>query len=231
MSLAQLTNTCAACGAEESLDALLMRMIDDDQVRRLIADVIGASLPLGGLVVRYLRLHKPPKQRLRMSRVAALLGELVPDIQRRTIERKGRQWQAPVEAWKAALESVFDAADKGSLTLPLEGNGYLYETLMRLADQAERQAENAREHERRQRREAGARDPGAVSVAQLAQQVALADGGATGGTPPPAAPPKPPPGPSRAALAIQAEIAAKRGQRDATTTTHDDTKGTNDEQG
>lgn len=108
MTLAQLTNTCPACGAEESLDALLARMVDDDQVRRLIAEVITRSLPLGGQVTRYLRLHKPPKQRLRMNRVAALLGELLPDIERQQITRKGRDWEAPLEAWKAALDAVFE---------------------------------------------------------------------------------------------------------------------------
>ena len=92
MSTATLTNTCSVCGAEESLDGLLLRMIDDDQVRRLIADVLTASLPLGGLVVRYLRLHKPAKQKLRMSIVGKLLAELVPDLQRNVIERTGRSW-------------------------------------------------------------------------------------------------------------------------------------------
>ena len=80
-------NTCPSCGAEESLDALLLRMIDDNTVRGLIADVLTASFPLGGIVVRYLRLHKPLKQQLRMEKVARLLAELVPDVQRNAIER------------------------------------------------------------------------------------------------------------------------------------------------
>ncbi len=149
MSSATLTNTCSACGAEESLDALLLRMIDDDQVRRLIADVLTASLPLGGLVVRYLRLHKPPKQRLRLAIVAKLLAELVPDLQRGVIERTGRSWAVDGDGWKAALQAVFDAHDKGTLTLPLQGNGYLYQVLMRLADKSEAVAEKQTEQTRR----------------------------------------------------------------------------------
>jgi hypothetical protein len=50
-----MMNACPVCGAEESLDALLVRMIEDDQVHRLIADVVTTSFPLGGPVVRYLR--------------------------------------------------------------------------------------------------------------------------------------------------------------------------------
>lgn len=140
-----LISTCQVCGAEESLDALILRMIDDDQVRRLIAAVLTTSLPLGGQLVRYLRLHKPPKQRLRMDKLAKLLGELVPDIQRTAIERNGRMWVVGPDAWRTALQAVFDAHDKGTLTLPLEGNGYLYSVLMRIADKTE--AVQEREHE------------------------------------------------------------------------------------
>lgn len=137
MSAATLMNTCQVCGAEESLDSLIMRMIEDDQVRRLIAAVLTGSLPLGGQLVRYLRLHKPLKQKLRMDKLAKLLGELVPDIQRTAIERNGRMWVVGPDAWKAALQAVFDAHEKGTLSLPLEGNGYLYATLMRMADRTE----------------------------------------------------------------------------------------------
>lgn len=145
MSTANLMNTCQVCGAEESLDALILRMIDDDQVRRLIASVLTMSLPLGGQLVRYLRLHKPAKQKLRMDKLAKLLAELVPDIQRTAIERNGRLWVVGPDAWKAALQAVFDAHDKGTLTLPLEGNGYLYSVLMRLADKTEAQQERETE--------------------------------------------------------------------------------------
>ena len=164
MSLDTLTNTCAACGAEESLDALLHRMIDDDQVRRLLADIMTTSLPLGALVVRYLRLHKPAKQKLRMDKVAKVLGELVPDMLRASIERKGRAWRIDTEGWKLALEAVFAAQAKGSLTLPLDGNAYLYEVLMRLADKAEGATEKQAEVSSRSRAFQG----GVKSMAELA---------------------------------------------------------------
>lgn len=149
MSAATLVNTCAACGAEESLDALLARMIDDIEVRNLIADVIGMSLPLGRQVLRYLRLHKPPKHRLSMVKVRGLLVELVPDLMRNVIERKGRTWLAPQAVWAEAFESLFDAAAKGTLDLPLTGHAYLYEIVMRKADRGEAQAEEQRELDRR----------------------------------------------------------------------------------
>lgn len=204
-----LTNTCPACGAEESLDALLMRMIEDDDVRRLIAEVLTQSLPVGGLVVRYLRLHKPEKQRLRMSRVAALLAELVPDIQRGAIHRRGRDWAAPLEAWRTAMAVVFEQADRRALNLPLDGNAYLYEVLMRQADTHERQQEAARERDRQTRRPSGVASPAPLSMVGAIERMdqALASLNAAASEPPRTAPPTPV-GPSRRALEIQAQIRA-----------------------
>ena len=74
--MAVWVNSCPACGAEESLDVMFQRVIDDDVARRAIHDVVIKSLPLGVLLIRYVGLHKPPKQRLRMSRLRELLVEL-----------------------------------------------------------------------------------------------------------------------------------------------------------
>jgi hypothetical protein len=98
------------------------------------------------MVVRYLRLHKPDKQKLKMNKAAAVLAELVPDIQRQAIQRNGRTWAVGgPESWRLALEKVFDAAEKGKLDLPLSSNAYLYEVLMRMADKTE--AAQEREYE------------------------------------------------------------------------------------
>lgn len=142
-------NVCPSCGAEESLDALILRMIDDDTARRLIHDTLKLSLPLGAQLMRYIRLHKPPKQRLRMSRLQELLTELVTDMQRSVIERHGRAWAVSIDDWRGGFDAVFQAVEKGTLQLPLQGNGYLYQVLTRKADQAEGAQESKRELERR----------------------------------------------------------------------------------
>lgn len=157
MSTPTLVNACPVCGAEESLDALLVRMIDDDTVRRLLAAVLTQSLPLGGLLLRYLRLHKPEKQRLRMSTLEKLLAELVPDMQRTAIQRDGRTWLVSNDSWKAAFNAVFDSVDKGTLRLPLQGNGYLYGVMARMADRQAASAEQERDQTlRTQPRQVGA---------------------------------------------------------------------------
>lgn len=207
MTTPAFINTCTVCGAEEGLDALLHRMIDDDTVRRLIAQVVNDSLPLGALVLRYLRLHKPARQRLRMKIVAQLLAELVPDITRGRIERSGRSWVCDGDGWKAALQAVFDAQDKGTLGLPLQGNGYLYQVLMNMADKTEAVAEKQTDAVRRGRgHTAGAQPVGAV-LDQLLDQAPAAP-------PPVAAAPRPPAGPkveSPTVRAMKAHIASQKG--------------------
>lgn len=168
--MADWTNTCQVCGAEEGLDVLILRMIDDDTVRRLIHDTLKLSLPLGAQLMRYIRLHKPPKQRLRMARLQELLTELVTDMQRNVIERHGRAWTVCLDDWRGAFDAVFAAVDKGTLQLPLQGNGYLYQVLTRKADQAEATQEAQREQDRRTGPRA-ATTHGPASVADLMQGV------------------------------------------------------------
>lgn len=163
MSTPSLVNACPVCGAEESLDALLLRMIADDEARGLIHDVITMSIPLGSDVMRYLRLHTPQKQKLRMGTIGKVLAELVPDLQRTTIERKGRVWFVTPESWRAAFRTVFGAAEKGTLMLPLQGNGYLYGVLVNIADRQEAAIENSREQAVRQR----VVEPGVRSLDEL----------------------------------------------------------------
>lgn len=164
MSIAQLTHICAACGAEESLDVVLGRMVEDEMVRLLISDAVIYNLAVGAQVVRYLRLHKPPKHRLRLERVRAVLGELMPDMRREAIYRKGREWPVSTDGWREGFKAVFDAAAKGVLTLPLEGNAYLYEVLLRQADRTEAQVERGVEERRKRRSSAETSDVAADAL-------------------------------------------------------------------
>lgn len=143
--------TCPACHAEQSLDAALGREAD----ARAVAALVERSVPLGAALVRYIGLFRPAKRRLGMDRMVALVMELLPDIERGAIARKGRDWPVTAALWMAAFDQVLAARDKGTLTLPLSSHGYLYEVLCGLADKAEAAAERQQEDQRRQRREAG----------------------------------------------------------------------------
>ncbi len=154
-----LINTCPACGAEESLDALINRMIESDALRHLLQKVFTETLPVGGLLIRYLRLHKPPKHRLSVDKMARVLEELVPDLTRSVVERDGRTYAVSNAQWIAAFNAVFEAEAKGALVPPLRNNSYLYAVLLRKVDQGEAQAEQAHEAARRT---GGGRSPATV---------------------------------------------------------------------
>lgn len=136
--------TCPSCGAEMSLDVLLAH----EESRRALARLAAVSVPLGAQVMRYLALFRPAKRQMSHARVVALLEEVLPDIERSAVTRRGRQWPAPRESWRVALETVLEARDKGSLTLPLKSHGYLYEILLGMADKQEAAAERERETSR-----------------------------------------------------------------------------------
>lgn len=192
--MAVWVNSCPACGAEESLDVMFQRVIDDDVARRAIHDVVIKSLPLGVLLIRYVGLHKPPKQRLRMSRLRELLVELVGDMQRNVIERHGRTWAVTNDDWRGAFEAVFAAVEKGSLQLPLQGNGYLYQVLSRKADQVEAAQEAQRESERR----TAGRAHSSAAPTSVGELLAAAPAAAPTAAPRPAAPTPAPACPHRA---------------------------------
>jgi hypothetical protein len=178
--------SCPACNAELSLDVLLA----NEEARAAMARLATASLPLGGLVLRYLALFRPPKRRLSIERMTSLLLELLPDIERGAVTRKGRDWPADVDCWRSALETMLAYRDAGKLTLPLASHAYLYEVILGLADKQEAAEEREREAGRKAR----------PSVASLAAPVEATVA---------VAPVVQPVRPSRFAQAIKADIEAR----------------------
>lgn len=209
--------TCSACQAEQSLEAMVGREAD----ARALAAFIEGNVPLGAVLVRYIALFRPAKRRLSLARTVALFDELQPDLARGAITRKGRDWSAPPELWRAAIDQVLANRDKGALTLPLTGHGYLYEVILGMADKAEGQAERAHIDQARGRAPAAGPVSSAVAVAHVAQAVTgvQADGSFT--TAPAPAAPLPydaAKGPSRAAretkARMQAALRARQGGAD-----------------
>ncbi|MDO9094472.1 MAG: hypothetical protein Q8R98_01860 [Rubrivivax sp.] len=193
---------CPACHAELSLEVILSH----EAARQAVARLAAVSLPFGALTLRYMALFRPEKRGLSIERMVRLIDELLPDIERRAITRKGRDWDAPVEAWRAAIEVVLNKRDKATLTLPLTSHGLLYEVLAGLAEKVEARAEADQEQQRRQRRTTGA-DTGPRDLSDVAHDLGTASAGAA--VVPAIAPPRPGyAGPSRAAREKRAEIEA-----------------------
>ena len=110
--------------------------------------------PLREPLVRYLALFNPPKKRMGWGRATNLMRQLVTDIERGHINRRGRDWIAPHDVWHAALTTVINQRD--TLTLPLRDHSYLYEIITRGANKTEAVAEQKREDKRRRRTERAA---------------------------------------------------------------------------
>jgi hypothetical protein len=191
--------TCPACHAELSLEVILA----NEAARHAVARLATLSLPFGALALRYVALFRPEKRGLSIDRMVRLIEELLPDIERQAITRKGRDWDAPIEAWRAAIEVVLSKRDKGTLTLPLTSHGLLHEVLAGLAEKVEARAEADTEQQRKHRRTTGA-DTGPRDLQTLAQDMGTAPGVV------PAMPATRPSyeGPSRAAREKRAQIDA-----------------------
>jgi hypothetical protein len=196
--------TCPSCQAEHALEALLTREAE----ARAVASVLERGVPFGALLLRYIALFRPGKRRLGLERMASLIEELLPDLQRGAITRKGREWAASPEVWRASFEAVLAARDKGSLTLPLTSHGYLFEIVCAQVDKAEAASEREREAERRNR---GGPAPSAPQAPMGVMSVI-----STGHVPRPYGP-----GPSRAALKLQQQIAEARQARATPSATAD----------
>ena len=136
---------CPACGTELTLEHLVGSLDDEQAFSRLVA----LSVPMAHLVVLYIGLFTPEKQRLTLRKKVRLIAQLLPDLRRQAITHKGRDWPAPHETWARAIEQMLAARAAGRLDLPMTGHGYLYAILAGMADKVEAVAEREQEAERR----------------------------------------------------------------------------------
>ena len=123
---------CPSCGAEMSLEAV----IDNDAAAQALTLALSIT-PLGKLIVRYLAMFRPAKSKLSWPRVVTLLGELMPMIESKRIERNGQLYDASHEVWCAAIESMLATRDAGRLQTPLKSHGYLLEVIVSTASKAQ----------------------------------------------------------------------------------------------
>jgi hypothetical protein len=186
-----------------TLDVLLAH----EDSRQALSRLVAIGVPAGAMVLRYVALFRPGKRQMSHGRVVALIEELLPDLEREAITRNGRDWAAPLAAWRTAIETVLAARDKGTLTLPLKSHGYLYEVIAGLADKLEAQAERETEAGRRGRAHAGGLAPAMAALAAPMEALAAPPATVLHTAPPPVPAYQ---GPSRYARKVAAEIAARK---------------------
>lgn len=110
-------------------------LVDEPAAAAALQHALAIS-PLGALLVKYLGLFRPAKNKLSWSRVAALLGELAEPIRTQRIERAGQVWDVDMAGWERGLARVLAARDAGRLRTPLSSHGYLLEVLVTDAERA-----------------------------------------------------------------------------------------------
>ena len=116
---------CPCCGAENSLDALIAH----EGARQVVWAAAQVGGEVGKLAVQYIALFRPTKTALTFERMAKLLGELLPDMERGAISRNSLEYPAPPEAWIYGFRELLARRNVGSLKLPLKSHGYLYEVI------------------------------------------------------------------------------------------------------
>lgn len=134
---------CPNCGEQLSLIAL----IEHDAAREAFMLALQFPAPLGKQLIQYVSLFKPGQRALSMDRLASLLGEILPMIQKAQIERNSRLWPAPLIYWQQGIETMLASRDK--LTLPIKSHGYLLEIIAGYANKAESKQEQKSEQGRK----------------------------------------------------------------------------------
>ena len=114
---------CSACGAVHSLDAL----VANESASQALNAALLVNGELGRALIGYLGLFRPAKSSLTFERVATILNELSPMITTGKIQRDGREFSAPPEAWIYGINQML--ASRQTLKLPMKSHGYLLEII------------------------------------------------------------------------------------------------------
>lgn len=129
---------CPCCQTDFPIEA----GINDVNARAAIKTAFSVT-PFGDLLLAYVQLFKPEKRVLSMSRLVALLDEIIPMIKDAKINHKGRTWPAPHPYWESAIRQMLD--DRENLKLPMKTHGYLFSIIAGYADKAEKKQETQTE--------------------------------------------------------------------------------------
>jgi hypothetical protein len=133
---------CPTCGTYGSIQIFLA----DKDARGFDVLIARLAPDIGPLVLEYLTLFSPAKRALTWPRARRLLEELIPMIETAQVQRHGRAWAAPRDAWRSAIQQMIDRRDR--LQLPLANHGYLLEILAGSQNRAEAQLEARGEQQR-----------------------------------------------------------------------------------
>ncbi|KQK67669.1 hypothetical protein AOX58_10885 [Acinetobacter baumannii] len=116
---------CPACGATNSLDALL----GHGEASKAFVASLNLVGDLATPLVKYLGMFRSQNRELTFERTAKLIGEIAADINAQQINRGHNSYPAPKAAWIWEINTMLERRDQGKLQLPLKNHGYLYEVI------------------------------------------------------------------------------------------------------
>lgn len=123
------------CGLRTPLEVA----IEHDAARRAVARCMESLGAVGQGMMAYMALHRPAERTLTWEKTARLLDELLGTYDAGVVTRDRITHRLTDDVWTAALAAVRDAAP--TLTLPLDGHGYLFAILASMAQKAAQTAE------------------------------------------------------------------------------------------
>lgn len=109
---------------------------------RVVSRCMASLGRVGPALLSYLSLHRPARHRLTWEKTERLLTELLDVYDAGALVRDRVRHPLSDEVWLAALAAVRDATP--TLSLPLDGHGYLYAILASMSQKAQRAAEEER---------------------------------------------------------------------------------------
>lgn len=127
---------CPGCGLRTPMEIA----VQHEAARQVLAEAIEAHGEYGRALLAYVGLHRPKQRALTWDKLARLVGELLAMRRAGEIVRDGKRHAMTDALWVEGFHAVRDAAGK-TLTLPLDGHGYLLAVLASLAERAQSAAE------------------------------------------------------------------------------------------
>lgn len=79
---------CPICGTELTI----IQLFASETTQMAVSRMIAVGMPLGAKVLEYVTLFAPPKTRLTVPKQIKIMLQLLPDLERRAINHRGREW-------------------------------------------------------------------------------------------------------------------------------------------
>lgn len=122
---------CPDCGFRTPFEVA----IQHDAARDAISRCMRSHGELGAALMTYIALHRPRQRSMTWEKTARLLTEVLDMIDAGYVVVDGQRHAATRELWIEACAAVKDASTK-TLTLPLDGHGYILRILVSLSTKA-----------------------------------------------------------------------------------------------